>query len=84
MTLWTVNQLAEFVRGQISARGRDRFGFVAENGDIFNVAPAPDGNGVMVKQEGHAFGVHLCDRDPMEDYEADANWGHDPGDEHMG
>jgi len=83
MALWTVNQLAEFVRGQL-ARGRDRFGFVAENGDMFSVAPAPDGNGVTVSQEGGVFGIQICEYDPMEDYETDSNWGHDPGDEHVG
>ena len=84
MSLWSINQLVEFVRGQV-ARGRERFGFVAENGDIFRVDPAEDENGVVVRQENGVFGVQLCERDPMEEYEGDDAWGqgHDPGDEHQ-
>jgi hypothetical protein len=83
MSLWSINQLADYVRGQ-AARGRRRFGFIAENGDTFRVDDAPDGNGVVVLQDNGAFGCVLCDHDPFEEYGAGDSWdyGHDPGDEH--
>tara|TARA_R100000458_G_scaffold44181_1_gene42217 strand:- start:1779 stop:2030 length:252 start_codon:yes stop_codon:yes gene_type:complete len=80
MALWTVKELVKFVRGH-HARGRDRFGFVAENGDMFNVWPAEDGNGVRVAQEGGVFGIQLCEWDPLEDLGDEEAWGGDPGDE---
>mgnify|MGYP003134972319 CR=1 FL=1 len=81
MALWSINKLAEYVRGQL-ARGRDRFSFVAENGDMFDVTVI-DG-GISVSGFNHTFGLVMEEADPMDEWGSSDSWGHDPGDEHMG
>ena len=75
MSLWSINEMARFVRGHV-ARGRERFSFVAKNGNMFDVEMTNEGISVM--GTNIKFGLVVSMEDPQEE------WGHDPGDEHWG